>query len=276
MDTIVQQEKVNLEYFVWRGHKTLGEDGKYQQSEERLIDISEPRLQVCYNHCKTMLYNQDSQKPGRYVVLELINDQKNRCGAELFLRHIETTQEISRFNLVGLINTFLAKNKEALKGVKPLAEIMFDNIPDEFSKIPIDLLIDGCLDRLRVFDKKHITRTFILKQGIWLTPIESKELGEEAGSNAMADKLAIIKERLNIKPEERLTLNSRGLNYSQLRAMLGLKPNKKYRDLTTTQLELLRNRILFTLEETVKDHILSWEKRMEEIELVAAHKGFKL
>ena len=47
-------------------------------------------------------------------------------------------------------------------------------------------------------------------------------------------------------------------------------------DLTTHQLETLRYRILFSLEETVKDHIAAWEKRMEEIESVAEFKGFKL
>jgi hypothetical protein len=58
--------------------------------------------------------------------------------------------------------------------------------------------------------------------------------------------------------------------------MLNIKPNKKYMDLTTVQLETLRNRILFDLEETVKNHIAAWERRMAEIEMVAEFKGFKL
>ena len=61
-----------------------------------------------------------------------------------------------------------------------------------------------------------------------------------------------------------------------MRAMLNLKPNKKYMDLTTVQLETLRYKMLFNLEETVKNHISSWEKRMEELELVANYKNFKL
>ena len=61
-----------------------------------------------------------------------------------------------------------------------------------------------------------------------------------------------------------------------MRAMLNIKPNKKYMDLTTVQLETLRYRILFNLEETVKDHITSWERRMEEIEMVAEAKGYRL
>lgn len=114
-----------------------------------------------------------------------------------------------------------------------------------------------------------------MKQGIWLTPSESKEL-LKSENFVGKDILAIIKENLNIKEIEKLSINSRGINYTQMRAMLNLKPNKKYKDLTTMQLETLKNRILFDLEETVKNHIFAWEKRMEEIELVANHKGYKL
>ena len=124
------------------------------------------------------------------------------------------------------------------------------------------------------FNKKHITRTFILKQGVWLTPTESKELLGKEGVEV--DRLAVIREHLGIKDVERVNLNSRGINYTQMRAMLNLKPNKKYADLTTDQLETLRNRILFNLEEEVKSHITAWEKRMEEIELVAEHNNIKL
>ncbi len=57
--------------------------------------------------------------------------------------------------------------------------------------------------------------------------------------------------------------------------MLTLKPNKKYRDLTTMQLETLRNRILFILEETVKRHINAWEGRMVQLDKVAKIKNIK-
>jgi len=222
-----------------------------------------------------MLFNKDIQNPGRYVVLETIADQKDKCGAELFLRYVDQKNNLSRFTLLGSINEFLKNNKEAFKNYKPVVGDVFSGVPNEFTKIPLSMIIDGCLDRLGTFNKKHITRTFILKQGIWLTPSESKELAEsEAGETR--DRLEVIRERLNIKDIEKLYINSKGLNYTQMRAMLNIKPNKKYMDLTTHQLETLRYRILFSLEETVKDHISAWEKRMEEIESVAEFKGFKL
>lgn len=233
-------------------------------------------LNACYDHCKTMLFNKDVKNPGRYLVLEIIAEQKDRCGAELFLRYVEQEKDISRFTLMNMLNSFLSNNKENLKGIKPIISHMFSGIPDEFDQIPLSLLMDGCLDRLGAFNKKHVTRTFILKQGIWLTPAESKDLIEHDADGRPVDRLTIIKDRLSIKDIETLYINSKGLNFTQMRGMLNLKPNKKYMDLTTVQLETLRYRILFNLEETVKKHIADWEHRMEEIERVAEFKGFKL
>jgi len=220
-----------------------------------------------------MLFNKDIQNPGRYLVLDIIADQRERCGTELFLRFIEQEHNLGRFSLTSLINNFLTLNKETLKDKKPVLKLAFSNMPEEFQNIHLSLLMDGCLDRLGVFNKKHITRTFILKQGIWLTPAESKDLIELDEYGHPIDRIVIIRERLNIKEIEKLYLNAKGLNYTQMRAMLNIKPNKKYADLTTLQLETLRNRILFNLEETVKEHITAWERRMEEIEMVLASKG---
>lgn len=188
----------------------------------------------------------------------------------------QSKSTLSRFSLLDSINDFLNNNKESFKNYRPIVGDAFSNLPTEFVKIPLDLVIDGCLDRLGAFDKKHITRTFILKQGIWLTPAESKDLLESDGFGEERDRMEVIRERLNIKDVERLYINSTGLNYTQMRAMLNIKPNRKYLDLTTVQLETLRYRILFGLEETVKEHIAAWERRMEEIEMVAESKGFRL
>lgn len=265
-----------LEGYVWKGSKSLNDEGRYVQEEHRLIDMSEKDLKDAYNHCKTMLFNKDSKRPGRYNVLSIIADQKNRCGAELFLRYVEREQGASRITLVSAINEFLNNNKEAFDGEKPPLNVVFNNLPDEFTGIPLDLIIDGCLDRLGALDRKHITRAFILRQGVWLTPAESKDLIEKDHFGEIIDRIDVIRERLNIKDVERLSINSRGLNYTELRAMMNLKPNKKYRDLTTVQLETLRNRILFTLEETVGKHIVAWENRMVEIEKVANYKKYKI
>lgn len=275
MKEAINKKSIDIHSFEWKGMKVIDENGKYKQESKKLVDMTTSELGTCYDHCKKMLFNKELQNPGRYLVLELISDQKDRCGAELFLRYVDQKHSMSRFSLIGTINTFISNNKAVFKDVKPLIKDMFSGIPSEFENLPLSLIIDGCLDRLGAFNKKHITRTFILKQGVWLTPTESKEL-LAAEQIQEVDRLKIIRDHLGIKEVEKLYLNSRGINYTQMRAMLNLKPNKKYVDLTTNQLETLRNRILFNLEEEVKNHIISWEKRMEEIEMVAEHNNIKL
>ena len=272
----IEKKQQDITNFVWKGSKSLDENGKYRQNEKRLVDMTERELQNAYDHCKTMLFNKDSENPGRYVVLESIADQRDKIGAELFLRYVEQNHHLVRFTLLTSINEFLRNNKDVSKTHKLTVSDAIPSAPNEFEKVPINMVVDGCLDRLGTFNKKHITRTFVLKQGIWLTPAESKELLEHNPDGSVKDRLEVVRERLNIKEVEKLFINSKGLNYTQMRAMLNIKPNRKYLDLTTTQLETLRYRILFNLEESVKNHISSWERRMEEIELVLTSKGYQI
>ena len=111
--------------------------------------------------------------------------------------------------------------------------------------------------------------------GVYLTPAEMKEFDEKDKDGNKRSKLEVIKEHLNIKPTVRLTVKPTGLNFSELRAMINLKP-KKYSDLTTDQLTVLRNKILFRLEDEVQYHISQWETRIHQIELVAKEKGIEL
>lgn len=267
-------KKEQLTVYIWKGAKLVDADGNITQESKKLIDMSEDELNICYSHCKTMLFNQDPQNPGRYLVLKMIAEQKDKLGTELFLRYIEQNYNFTRFTLLTSINEFLNNNKELAKSYKLTVAEAIPSAPTEYLKIPLSLIIDGCLDRLGTFDKSKITRTFILKQGIWLTPTESKEIFTDIDPSI--NKLDVLRERLNLKEHERLYLNSKGLNYTQMRAMLTLKPNKKYSDLTTVQLETLRYRLLFNLEEEIQQHINSWEERMKQIEEIAEYKNIKL
>lgn len=267
----------DIKSFVWKRAKKLDENKKYIQDEVNLVDMNQSELKDAYTHCKTMLFNNDYNNPGRYNVLSIISDQKNRCGAELFLRYMNQEKGFSRISLVSAINEFLQQNKEALSSVStPSLDVMFKNLPDEFKGVPLDLIIDACLDRLGVVNVKHITRSFILRQGIWWTASEALELDDTDIFGKPKDKLEIVRERLNLKEIEKLNRNPKGLNFTEMKAILSVKPNKKFRDLAGVQLEVLRNKILFVLEETVRYHINSWEERMLQIEAVVAYKGFKI
>lgn len=276
IQSAIAKKSEDINTYIWKGNKTIGDDKKYQQSETRLVDMNNFELSKCYNHCKAMLFNKSNQNPGRHLVLEIIKDQKNRCGVELFLRHLEQDRNMSRFTLRGLIGDYLSENKEFFdEGYIPKMKDIFDGMPNEYEFLSLDVLMDGCLDKLGVLNKKHLTRTFILRQGIWLTSEEANDL-IEFKDGKQRDRLEVIRERFNLKPVDKLFINSKGMDYSQMRAMLNLKPNIKYTNLTTIQLNTLRNKILFNFEEVVHRHITAWEGRMAQIEKVAEYKGFIL
>lgn len=102
-----------------------------------------------------------------------------------------------------------------------------------------------------------------------------RELNVKDEQGNTRNRLELIKERLGLKQDVRLTVKPSGLNMAELRAMLNLKP-KKYSEMTTDQLVTLRNKVLFKLENEVQHHIDQWEERKSQIEKVAESKGVKL
>ena len=170
------------------------------------------------------------------------------------------------------------KNKEHFptSELKNISISTFTNgLPREYSSISVNSAFDGCLDQLGYMDTKHITFSFILNMGVYLTPAEMKEFEEKDKDGNTRSKLEVIKERLGIKNTVRLVVKPTGLNFTELRAMVNLKP-KKYSALTTDQLITLRNKVLFKLENEVKFHIEQWEERIRQIELVAQSRGITL
>lgn len=270
-----------LEGYTWKGEKKKF-GGEIFQDTIKLIDASEEQLNEWYQHCKLMLYNDSRQYPGRYPLLNIIEDQINKCGVELFLRHLEQ-KGLTRFTFMSTIRDFLATNSEAYKQAKdklekdnlgPITiEFVASGVPDEFKKLPLDLVMDGCFDRLGRMNKQHITLTFILKQGVWFTPSESKDLTELDKNGKQRNKLDVVKERLGLRPDTDIFITPKGLTYNQLRAMINLT-SKKYTELTTDQLQTLRNRILFALDDHVKLHISQWERRIDQIKQVSDYKGY--
>lgn len=260
--------------FVWKGPR-VEVNGQLMQTEKRLIDCSEEELKGFYEHCDSMLYNEDREYPGRYVLLDIIKDQRNRCNAEMFLRWLEQEKEMPRFTFLSSLRVFLDNNKNIDTKEVLIAEALIGNCPREYDTLPIKLVLEGCLDQLGRFNKQHITLTFILKQGLWFSPQESKDLTEKDENGEFREKTTVAKERLRLKPTVNLYITPKGLSFTQLRAMVNLK-SKKYSELTTPQLETLRNKILFALEDEVKLHIKQWETRKNQIKMVCDSKGFTL
>lgn len=292
-----EERKNNINLFVWKGAKGKNKE----QVEKRLVDMTEYELNKCYSHCKSMLYNTDKDNPGRYVLLDIIKDQRTRCNAELFLRYLENVYKPStsrrpmqRYNYMNGITTFLSANAEHFPSDRKLIDItdVSENVPEEFHGIPVSHLIDGCLRRLGVFDKKHMTLTFITtKLGLWFSQSELTEFTEEARKRiatysperiaaekitVASERVNLVKERCGLKPSIDIeVLNNKVLTFKEFRALIQLR-SKTYSEMTTDQLEVLRNKGLFCLEEMVMEHARQWEDRISQIKKVAEFKGITL
>ena len=276
LEEAMASKKIDVKNFIWKGEKKEI-NGVMTQEEIRLIDADEKQLNKFYNHCMSMLYNQDKQNPGRYLLLDIIKDQIARCNCELFLRWLEQEKGKPRFTFLSDVRTILDNNKENIPDTTniPISTIV-GGCPDEFKEIPISLIIDGCIDRLGYFNKQHITLSFILKQGLWFTQQELKDLTEKNEDGTTKDRVEVVKEKLGLtKPGINLYITPKGLNFAQLKAMISLR-SKKYSELTTDQLKTLRNIILFALSDEVRFHINQWEARISQLQEIAKLKDITL
>lgn len=276
----IEAKSNDIKSFVWK----LARKSDGTQEEIRLIDATPEQLNQFYKHCQSMLYSNDKLNPGRYVLLNIIGEQRRKCNVELFLRKLESgsicanKQPYPRHLYIQDLRAYMNAHKSEfpsseLKNISIAA--CTGGLPREFERISIEEVLDGGLDQLGFFDNKHITFSFILNMGVYLTPTEMKEFDEKDKDGNTRSKLEVIKERLNIKSTVRLTVKPTGLNYNELRAMVTLKP-KKYSELTTDQLTVLRNKVLFRLENEVMFHIDQWEERMRQLKLVADNRGIIL
>lgn len=276
----IEAKNNDIKSFVWK----LARKADGTQEEIRLVDATPEQLKTFYSHCESMLYSTDKINPGRYVLLQIIDEQRRKCNVELFLRKLEQgticadNKPYPRHLYIQDLRAYMNAHKEdfpsnELKNISIAA--CTGGLPREFERISIEEVLDGGLDQLGWFDNKHITFSFILNMGVYLTPAEMKEFDEKDKDGNTRSKLEVIKERLNIKNTVRLTVKPAGLSFNELRAMVNLKP-KKYSELTTDQLTVLRNKVLFKLENEVMFHIEQWEERMRQLRMVAESKGITL
>lgn len=274
LQAAIDKKNNDITTFIWKGKK-VEVDGKFVQEEKRLVDCTEDELKSFYQHCETMLNNADKDYPGRNVLMGIIDDQMTRCNVELFLRYMaEEPRNINKVSFLQKIRQILANNPQADPKKCKITE-MVGGCPAEFEDLSIDIVRDGCLDRLGKFDRKHITLTFILKHGLWFAPQESQDIAEYQKKNNISNKQEAAKAYLGLRTNLELKLNPKGLSLAAMRAMVKLN-SVKYSDLTTLQLRTLRDVMLFDLESEVKFHIQQWEKRKQQLIKVAEAKGFNI
>lgn len=280
----------DVKSYVWKGPKKTVGDIKVQD-EIRLVDMTQEQLQQCLNHCVSMLYSTDKNNPGRHTLLKIIKQQRIKCNAELYMRYLEKNK-FPRFKYQEDLRTFLKANEETIAAnhnikpiegkplmdqIKKLKMKILSGIPEEFEDLTIETVIDACLDNLGNFSKKHITQNFIAKFPLWFTPQEMRDLTERDEEGKVRNRCTVIKERLGLRKNLRFNIDEENaqLNYTQFRAAIQLH-SMPYSALTTDQLVLLRDKLLFQLEDEVNNHILQWNTLIKQIDQVRKLKGWDL
>lgn len=266
-----KNERKNIKNYTWKGPKVKLEDGSIEQLSVKLIDATEEQLNDFYKHCNTMLYNTDPKNLGRVPLLKSLQEVRDKCGVELFYRDSEVKKS-TRFTIVNALNSAIANNNLSPIQVNYLTLGHLLTTQKEFNDLPINLVIDGGLDKLGRFDASHMTFNFLLRQGIWLATGEKKD----CITLAKDDKIAKIKAALKLKPTANLELNPiTGLSIAEMKIALDIR-DRKYSEIPTEQLRLIREKLTFALEDDIKIHISQWENRKTQIEEVAELKGISL
>lgn len=272
-------EKANdINSYVWKGPKVNG-----VQEEIKLVDADFYQLQKFYNHCNEMLYNKDSKYPGRVTLLGIVQDQIQRCRAELLIRWLRSEKQYTTTNCLEDLRTIISNNKNELtqEVIKTYAigNIM-NGLPIEFERVPISLVLDACLDSLGVLDNSHLTLNFIVKMGLWFTPQEMQKPISEGGlykkdpeTGKAVNRLEVVTKELRLNPSISLRIDNTGLSYAEFRSMCRLKRDK-YANLTSDQLRLLSNKVLYRFQDQCEMQAKQWQDKIEEILKVAESKGW--
>lgn len=268
----------DINNFVWKGPKVNG-----VQEEIRLVDADFYQLQKFYNHCNEMLYNKDSKYPGRVVLKDIVQDQIQRCRAELLIRWLRSEKQYTTTNCLEDLRAIISNNKEELtqETIKTYAigNIM-NGLPIEFERVPISLVMDACLDSLGVLDNSHLTLNFIVKMGLWFTPQEMQKPVAEGGlykkdpeTGKAVNRLEVVTKELRLNPSISLRIDNTGLSYAEFRSMCRLKRDK-YANLTSDQLRLLSNKVLYRFQDQCEMQAKQWQDKIAEILKVAESKGW--
>lgn len=249
----------------------------YNGTEVKLIEMTPKALQKAYNHVNEMLYNKSKLTPGKYQVKKNIQNYMASCNAELFMRYLLYECNIDCLKTNIQIIDFLRESKRAnnLSSTDSVTAV-FSNAPREFETVTIGQLLDACLDRLGVFNRKMLTDSFILAQGIWLTDAEKKDLTEYDDNGNKKPWINVIKERLMLPVGTKLKLNSHGLSYKEFRAIIHLTELPKFSSLPTDTLLLLRDKIFVLLDYDTDFFIEKWLKLKSQIEEVAKEREIAL
>lgn len=260
----------NLENYVWKGPRIDG-----VQKEEKLVDCTVEKLLEYQEHCRQMLYNDNPKLPGRYTLVKIIENQIQCCRAELLVRWLRSEANYTYQHCYEDIRTLIKKNHEELtqEAIEqyPIGNLISE-IPDEYKRVPIGLVLKASMYSLGVF-KSYITLNFLAELGIYLTQQEMQQelLERDPVTGKARNRMEVIKERENLNPSFHLEYHPDGLSYAEFHAMYKLHSDK-YEKLTSVQLKLLSEKILYRFQQRCEKQAEQWETKLKEISEVLKSK----
>lgn len=257
-----------LEAYVWK--KTNGE-------EVPMLDLNPHTIKIKHKHCIDMLRNKDERKLGKCIVKTRIEQMIVNANATLFLRYLlYDAPQYGITTIPELLNKIsLFRNKFGIIDLDNIGTI-FPIIPISFESLIIKDVLDASLDRQLRFDKRILKDSFILKQRLWIDENSKKELMELDENGKIRNYMDVIKERLCLHPNLRLTINPSGLNYFEFRSLVKLKSGIKFNEIPSETLILLKDKILLELLMITDKQINVWASLASQLEEVASYKRIKL
>lgn len=280
----LEAKENDVNSFVWKFSK------KDNKADIKLMDATPEQLREFRNHCISMLTSKDKRSPGRYTLLDIIADYRRKCNIELLLRYMENGNNFTDGRSYPRHMYYQELSKLVDNEGNPIPEDQLNNIsisvvtpglPREFDELSIQMVKDGCIDKLGCPSFRHITYSFIYELGVYPTPEESKALIEKDETGKKRNKIDVLKERLFIRKEQPIKIKQTGLNCYELDTILKLKQiskfsPKKYSSLSNDELLILRNKLLFRLEQKIKNETEIWKTKLDQIDKVCQARDISL
>lgn len=239
---------------------------KYVDGSKKLLsEATKEELQQWKEHCESMLYSTNPKKLGKVNIYDQLEEQKNLCNAEIFMRTLISDErlELSKFSLGNIFINFIAANLHIEDIEKKPISLMFDKLDPTFNTVTIENGRNACLNQLGVF-KRFFTNKFIYGLGIWITTKDTKDLNLPKKATPR-EKLEALKTACGIPLNTFLRLNPNGLSLNEFKLALNIK-NKNYSALTTNELVLLRDKLLNNYQLTLVKQITMWKNLLKNIE----------
>ena len=254
----LNEKKNDVNSYIWKGPRVNG-----VQVEYRLIDANYDSLKKWYDRCQQMLYNKDVRTPGRRTLIKIIDDQILHCRAELLLRWLRKEKSYTNIRCMEDLRTIIANNKEYLtpEVIKtyPISEVM-DGLPLDYQDVPIQYVLNSCLDLGGILDTSHITRNFIIKMGLWFTPqeLQGELCQKDPDTGQLRNRLDLVREYLKVDPSINLRISETGLSFAEFKSIYMLQKNK-YSSYTSEQLHTLADKVLYRLQMQCEDQAKGWD-----------------